>query len=399
MAGDFDSALDGIRVLDITEDRGLYAGKFLADLGADVIKIENPVGSKARETGPFKADVPGLENSLYFIHFNTNKRGITLKLECREGKDIFKRLAKMADVIIEDFEPGKMKRIGLGYRTLKKLNRRVIMSSITGFGQDGPYSQYNSPDIVNFSSGGLTYISGAAEEPPVVAPCEQSYLASSIIAAYGVLSALFLRLRTSEGQLVDVSAHEVVAAFSQGIMRYSVTSGTGGRTGSQFFAAPARIFPCQDGYVHLLVYYPQQWRSFWELLGKPEALSDNAWYEAGFRARNRDLIDPITTEFTMSRTKAEITQICQSRGVPCTPVNTPADIVRDKHFKERGAIIGVGHPVLGEHSYLSPPYRFSATPGSIKRPAPMLGEHNREIYAELGFSDRDLVELGKKGII
>jgi crotonobetainyl-CoA:carnitine CoA-transferase CaiB-like acyl-CoA transferase len=399
MTGNLDMALGGVRVLDLTEDRGLYAGKLLADLGADVIKVEEPEGSKARQIGPFKGDVPSLESSLYFANFNTNKRGITLNLDSSAGKDIFKQLATRADVVIEDFEPGVME--GLDYPSLRELNRRLIVASVTGFGRDGPYSRYKAPDIVSFAMGGIMYISGDPEEAPVVAPCEQAYHSASIIAVFGILAALYQRLSTGEGQLVEVSTHEVMAAINEElIMRYSLTFEIEGRYGSQHTTAPARIYPCKDGYVHIVVLRPGHWRSFLELLGNPEALMDEAWYDGRFRRLNVDIIDPIITEFTMKHTKTEITNLCQASHIPCTPVNTPADLSHDAHVKERAFITGIEHPVIGRHLYLGPPYKLSETPCQIRRPAPLLGQHNREVYCEeLGYPDEELAKFKAEGII
>lgn len=401
MTGKFDMALGGIRLLDLAEDRGLYASKLLADLGADVIKVERPEGSKSRRIGPFKDDVPGPESSLYFINFNTNKRGITLNLYSPAGRDIFKQLARRSDVVIEDFEPGVMKSLGLDYPVLREVNRRIILASVTGFGEDGPYSSYKAPDIVSFAMGGLMYISGEPERAPVVAPCEQAYHSASIIVAFGVLAALYQRLTTDEGQLVEVSAHEVLAAINEElIMRYSLTFEIEGRYGSQHTSAPARIYPCKDGYVHIVVLRVGHWRSLLELLGNPEIVMDEAWYDPRFRRLNADIIDPIVTEFTLSHTKTEIVKLCQARHIPCTPVNTPADFASDPHVKERAFITKVEHPVIGWHGYLSPPYRLSETPCRIERPAPLIGQHNKEVYCgELGYSGKELAKFNAEGII
>jgi crotonobetainyl-CoA:carnitine CoA-transferase CaiB-like acyl-CoA transferase len=401
MTGNFDMALGGIRVLDLAEDRGLYAGKLLADLGADVIKVEKPEGSKARRIGPFKDDVPSLESSLYFVNFNTNKRGITLNLDSSAGMDIFKQLATRADVVIEDFEPGTTEPQGLDYSSLRELNQRLVVASVTGFGRDGPYSRYKAPDIVNFAMGGIMYISGDPNEAPVVAPCEQAYHSASIIAVFGILAALYQRLSTGEGQLVEVSAHEVLAAVNEElIMRHSVTFEIEGRYGSQHTTAPARIYPCKDGYVHILALRPAHWRSLLELLGNPEALMDEAWYDSRFRRLNADIIDPIVTQFTMNHTKAEVTELCQARQISCSPVNTPADFANDPHVKERAFITEIEHPVIGRHSYFGSAYRLSQTPCRIERPAPLLGQHNNEVYCEeLGYPHEKLAELKADGII
>ncbi len=394
------SALGGIRVLDLTEDRGLYTGKVLADFGAEVIKIEPPEGSQARRIGPFKGDIPAMENSLYFLNFNINKKGITLNLKDPTGKKIFKQLVRRADAVIEDFEVGKMKSLGLDYPVLRRINRRLILASITGFGQSGPYRDFKAPDIVSFAMSGMLYLSGSPQEPPVVAPCEQAYHSAAILTAFSILGALFLRLSTGEGQYIDTSTHEVMSCFNTGIMNYSATSGIGMRSGSNFSVAPARIYPCADGYVHILVIRANHWQIFVELLGNPEVLKGESWFNSAHRSQNKDLIDKIVTEFTMKHTKAEIVQLCQTRGIPCTPVNTPADISRDPHEKSRGFIGEIDHPVLGRHSYLGPSYSLSETPCRIERPAPILGQHNSEIYSgELEYRAEDLVRFKAKGII
>ncbi len=392
--------LFGIRVLDLTENRGEFTGKFLADLGADVVKIEKPQGCYSRSIGPFKHDQPGTENSLHFLHFNTNKRGITLNLGHPAGKELFLRMIKRTDVLVEDFEVGKMKSLELDYDSLQPENPGLIFASITGFGQSGPYCHYKAPDIVSFATGGLMFTSGAADEAPVTAPCEQAFHGTSIITAFGILSALFLRKKTGRGQFLHVSAHETVASFSQAVMRYSVTSGIGGRTGSQFPAAPARIYPCKDGYVHPLVFYVNHWRSFRELLGNPDIFMDQAWDDAVFRVKNVDILDPYVNEFFMSRTREEITELCQSKGIPCTPVNTPADNYQDSHLVARGFFTQLKHPVMGTYSYPGAPYKFSESPCQNTRPAPLLGQHNLEFYSnELALSQTDLDRLKTEGVI
>jgi crotonobetainyl-CoA:carnitine CoA-transferase CaiB-like acyl-CoA transferase len=394
------SALEGIRVLDLTEARALYAGKLLADLGADVIKIEPPQGSEARKIGPFKGDLSSPETSLYFANFNTNKRGVTLDICSPRGKGIFVRMISTADVLLDDFEVGHMQKIGLDYQDLAALNPRLVMVSATGFGQSGPYSGYKAPDLISFAMGGLMFLSGAAAEPPVVAPCEQAYHASGLIAAFSAITALFFRLSTGRGQFIDIATHDMMSSFSQGIMRYSINSEIGGRTGSQFWAAPGRVYPCKDGYVHFLVIYPHHWVSFLELVGNPEVLSDKAWFEGGFRVRNMDLIDPFVIEFSKVRTRDEITSLCQAKGIPCSAVNTPSDVAHDPHMLGREFTAELGHAAMGIYQYLAPPYQLSETPGAIRRPVPLLGEHNVEIFCqELGIPLDEIADLKDREII
>ena len=400
MTGDKSGALADVMVLDLTEDRGLYAGKMLADLGADVIKIEKPAGSKARQTGPFKDDLVGIENSLYFMSFNTNKRGITLDVETSRGQEIFRDLAGRSDVVVEDWEVGRMQSLSLDYSSLRNLNRGIILASIAGFGQTGPFSSYKAPDIVSFAMGGLMNVSGPADAAPVVAPCEQSYHSVSVATVFGIVAALFLRMQTGEGQWIDASAHEVLATITGGIMQYSGGSVIARRSGSQFGAVPGRIYPCKDGYIHVLTIRPNHWEGFLEVLGSPEAIAGREWLDGGRRNSNVDLIDAYVTEFTMTHTKMEVTEACQAKGVPCTPVNTTADFCADPHVRQRELIIEIEHPTVGRHSYFRPPYALSKTPCAVNRPAPTLGQHNKEIYCEqLGFSVGDLGKLKNQGII
>ena len=389
-----------MRILDVTERRGPYATKMLADMGADVIKVEAPEGSPERQLGPYKNDIPGLENSLYFVNFNTNKKGITLNLETSQGRDIFRRLAERADVVVEDGDIGRMSSLGLGYPELKGLNRRLIMASVTAFGQSGPYSSYASSDIVSFAMGGLMYINGPTDAAPVVAPCEQSNHSASVATVFAIVSALFLRMRNGEGQLIDASAHEVTATMTGGIMQYGGGSTIARRAGSQFGAVPGRIYPCKDGYIHVLTIRPNHWQGFVEVLGSPEAIAGKEWLDGGRRNANVDLIDGYVTEFTMRHGKMEITEACQAHGVPCTPVNTTADFYQDPHMRERGFFDNVDHPAIGRHEYFRPPYSLSETPCVIRRPAPLLGQHNREIYVEeLGFGLEEVESLRNQQII
>jgi len=350
---------------------------------------------------PYKDDIPNPEGSLYFISLNRNKRSITLNVRSSAGRPIFNQLLQRADVLVEDGDPPGLGSVGLDYPAIRKLNRRIIIASISGFGRTGPYSSYKAPDIVSFAMGGVMSISGAPDRPPVVAPCEQAYHSTSIMAAFGILTALYQRLNTDEGQFVDASAHEVMATMNEEIiMRYSLAREIKGRYGSQHTSAPARIYPCKDGHVHLVVLRPYHWRSLVDVLDSPDILMDEAWYDPRFRRLNVDLIDPLITEFTLKYTKTEITQLLQAKGIPCTPVNTPADFANDVHIKERGFITESEHPVVGRHRDLDPPFELSEAGMRPQRPAPLLGQHNKEIYCdELGYSMSELARLKEEGTL
>jgi crotonobetainyl-CoA:carnitine CoA-transferase CaiB-like acyl-CoA transferase len=394
-------ALEGLRVLDLSQDRALYVGKLLADLGTDVIKVEPPQGDRARRIGPFKDDVPNLETSLYFASFNTNKRGITLNLNSLAGQNIFKQMVARAEVVIEDLGPGVMQSLGLGYPVLRELNPAVVMTSVTGFGQEGPYSNYKAPDIVSFAMGGAMFICGDPERPPVVAPAEQAYHSTSLVACFGTLAALYHQLSVGKGQLVEISAQEVVAALEeQPILRYSLNAEIMERHGSQHATAPTRIYPCKDGYVYLATITVSQWKTLLDMMENPEIVTDDIWNDITFRRVNVDILDPIVKEFTMKYNKAELTEQLQARHLPCTPVNLPEEFVNDPHIKEREFITEVEHPAIGRHRYFRAPYILSETPCRVRRPAPLLGQDNEEIYhRELGYSNEELVNFKTDGVI
>jgi len=392
--------LAGLKVLDLTEERGLYAGKVLADMGADVVLIEKPAGSRARSRGPFKGDTPGTENSLYFLNFNMNKRGITLNFESPSGRDLFQRLTKGADVVIEDSPVGRMHTLGLDYPALASINPRLIMASITGFGSTGPYAQYKAPDIVSMAMGGLTFVNGPPDAAPVTAPCEQSYHTVSVTAVFGIMTALILRNKTGKGQFIDLSAQQAVETATGGAWFYSTISSIHGRSGSQFGAVPGRIFQCKDGYVHILTIRANHWQGLLEAMGNPEIFREEKWLTMEFRNANPDIIDAYVTEFTMAHNKMEIVEMCQARGVPCAPVNTPEDLFNDPHIKRRGVFTDIEHPVVGRFPFVRPVCNFSSTRCDINRPAPLLGQHNYEIYEqELKLSEPEMVKLKSEGVI
>jgi len=392
--------LSGLRVLDLTEERGPYAGKVMADLGADVVLVERPEGNRARSFGPFKDDSPGIDNSLYFLNFNTNKKGITLNLESSRGRDIFIRLASSCDVVVEDFPIGRMHSLGLDYSALCEKNPGIIMASVTGFGSSGPYARYKSPDIVSMAMGGLTYVNGPTDAAPVTAPCEQANHSVSVTAVFGILAALLVRTKTGKGQSVELSSQRAVAAITGGVWQFGAITNIAKRSGSQFGAVPGRIFPCKDGYVHILTIRPNHWLGFLEVLGNPEALRGNKWLAMEFRNANPDIIDAYVTEFTMAHSKMEITGMCQEKGVPCAPVNEPADLYRDSHIRQRGTFTEIEHPVAGRFPVVRPVPVFSRTICRTDRPAPLLGQHNSEIFCgELGMTTIELAQLKAEGVI
>jgi benzylsuccinate CoA-transferase BbsE subunit len=255
--------LDSYRVLDLADDRGAFCGKILAEFGADVVKVERPGGDPSRNIGPFYQDTPNPERSLSWFAFNQNKKGITLNIETKDGQEIFKRLVENADFVVESFAPGYLNKLGLGYSVLSKVNPRIIMTSITPYGQTGPYSKYNSPDLITMSMAGYVYICGDSDRPPVRFSSDQSYLQASLQATVGTLIAHYYRELGGEGQHVDVSMQEAMvwtlcyAPHDWYLLKASHHT----REGSlwkRFGVTYRLIWPCKDGYVcyRLLMEHP-----------------------------------------------------------------------------------------------------------------------------------------------
>ncbi|MBI4641271.1 MAG: CoA transferase [Candidatus Tectomicrobia bacterium] len=394
-------ALSGWRLLDMTDSLGFYCVKLLADMGADVIKIERPGGDSARLIGPFESDLPHPEKSLSFLYFNANKRGITLNIETPEGQEIFKALIKKTDIFVETFNPGYLPNLNLGYETLSLLNPSLIMTSISGFGQSGPYSQYEASDIVGFAMGGLMALSGEPDGPPCVAPDNQAYIMAGAHAAASTLAALFYRQMTGKGQYIDASMLEAMTqVIDCGITRYSVTKEMTKRFRLPTDVSPEGNYPCKDGYVRISIFTQRNWRNLLEWIGDPPELLDPKWEEGSNRRGQRDIIDPPISAFTMNYTKAELYEIGQKMRVPITPVNTPEEFMNDPHTIAREFFVQVNHPVAGTIKYPGAPFRLSGTPWSIECPAPLVGQHNEEIYrGELGMSEAELAQLREKEII
>ncbi|MFC2051549.1 CaiB/BaiF CoA transferase family protein [Chloroflexota bacterium] len=423
-----DTALDDIRVLDLAGPMGVYGTKLLADLGADVIKIEPPGGGSMRALGPFVDDDPHPEKSLYFFHFNTNKRGITLNLDTRDGQEIFKSLVKSTDVVVETFPPGYMDSLGLGYEDLKTVNPRIIMGSVTGFGQTGPYRDFKSYDIVGVATGGLMYLGGFMGEPPNYTGGFQGYhLAGSDIAS-GILVALYHRDLTGEGQYVDVSMQQSVAmGIEHAMTYYDARKRIRRRTGRQVYRGWNEVFPCKDGYVMCGPLGGASWRKVLEWMDSEGMAVDlkNEKYTSVLeimvdRQMDRQVtskrqdprmlaeypeeityIEKVWEDFLLTHTREELYEECQKLGVRLMPINSARDLLEDPHLQQRGFFTDVAHRELGKtFKYQGPPYRLYGTPWRIKRRSPLIGEHNKEIYIkELGLSKEELVVLKQGGVI
>ena len=407
--------LSPYRVLDLTDEKGLLCGKLLGDLGADVIKIERPGGDPARNIGPFYHDEPDPEKSLFWFAMNSSKRGITLDIETIDGRELFKRLVKSADFVLESFPPGYMDRLGLGYSALEKVNPGIIMVSITPFGQTGPYMDYKAPDIVAWGMGGYMFPWEEADHPPIrVSHHSQAYLHGACEAAMGAMMALFSRQTTGEGQHVDVSIHEsiVTAAFLL-FVSWDLNKALWNRStrGRQSARVP-QMWPCKDGYV--VWFYWGGERADRRTLPlvkwmEDEGMADDFLKQCDWEAldlttitqETADAIEKPTRKFFMAHTKAELLEGAVKRGIIMYPISTVADIRESSQLASREFWVDVEHSELGTSITYPGSFTYaSEIPPRISRRAPLIGEHNQEIYEkELILSKEEVVLLKQAGVI
>jgi len=402
--------LGAYRVLDLSDEKGVYCGKLLADYGADVLKIEPPQGDRMRWRGPFFHDDVDPEKSLYWLHFNTNKRSITLNLEHEQGRHILKRLIETADVLIETFPPGYMKSLGLDYEALKGINPGLVMCSITPFGQSGPRRDWKSGDLVNAAISGMAHYVGEPDGPPVRFGAEQSFQTASNYAFTGILFALYHRNVTSgRGQYIDISLQETYAALwnaGGGMVQSAVLIGVAGaRAGNRpGLSFPYGGFPARDGWVLICCVDPGQWDALaqWiaEVTGETEILDDMYKGRMWERGPYQDILERIVDNFTQERAMEELMVEGQKRSVPVFSVRTVKEMMDCPQLAHLDFFTEVDHPVVGTLKYPGVPAFIPDAPGQIRASAPLLGQHNQEIYCEeLGFSKEQLGILRSGGII
>ena len=403
------------RALDLCNETGALCGKIFADLGADVIKIEKPGGDPARNIGPFYHDIPHPEKSLSWCAYNTSKRGITLNIETRQGQEIFKELVKSADFVFETFPPGYMSNLGLGYEELSKIKPEIIMTSITPFGQTGPYKDFKSSDLVFSAVSGLMSISGDPDRAPLRYSVEQSYPQAGTQAAVASMIALHYRQLTGEGQYVDVSVQECMAGFMTfGIQYWELAKTVGHREGTRIPRGqlyPLIVYPCKDGYI--------SWRVYTVALGRGTNAIVETMREWGeiepevegidFTKIDMNYVDQETYEtwergfgkFFAKHTKAELFQEALNRNFMVFPLATTDEILGCEQLQARQYWVNVDHPELDATiTYPGAPFKATETSWRISRRPPLIGEHNEEIYEkELGLSKQQLRQLKKQGVI
>lgn len=396
------AALSDLRVLDLTDLQGSLCSKLMGDMGADVIKIEPPSGDVMRTIGPFLDGTPHRDRSLLFWFYNTSKRSVTLDLHTPEGQTIFKKLVPLADVIVESFAPGTLAHLGLGYETLQQLNPQVVLTSITPFGQTGPYRDYHSSDTIAEALGGMIYVNGAAEEPPLRGFGLQAYHSASFFATIGTMSALWAR-DTVGGQWVDISLQEAVAAAVEHVAPfYHQGLGVETRRGSLHWSRYFRVARCKDGYImHCAL---GDWTSLVEWVKgdeKAQDLGEPSWEDIQYRKANAEHLFEVLDDWAKDYTIAELMEGAQLRRIPYAMVRPPEALVDDPQLNDRGFFSSIAHPELGKtFPYPGGPFFFTKTPWRISRRPPLLGEHNTEIYVEeLGLSEQQVAELAKAKVL
>jgi crotonobetainyl-CoA:carnitine CoA-transferase CaiB-like acyl-CoA transferase len=423
-----ESALGDLRVLDLAGEVGQYCTKLLADLGADVIKIEPPGGDPVRALPPFYHD--NTEASLYWLNLNTSKRSVTLNLDDEGSRALFKRLVASADIIVESFQPGYLAGIGLGYDDLAAIKSDVILTSITGFGQDGAHAHYKAPDIVGVAAGGVMWLAGEPPDPPNVPPWRQGYISASIIGAASSLIALFHRDQSGEGQHIDVSMQETLSLAQETAMQTwdmleALRCHAGSRGIIPFDVPGIGVYECSDGHVFGYVGAPggAPWSALLTWMdeeGMAEDLTDEPYKEFIDNLNLRFLTtfteDPaaisqkiqtmthiagVLRKFTATKTKWEMYVQGQERRLLWGIVSTPKDLAENPQLKARQWLTPVEHPELNATlDYPGTPYRFSETPWAIHARPPLVGEHNQQIFGdELGVSENEWRELETQGAV
>lgn len=394
-------ALDGLLILDTSGPMGNYCGKLFADLGADVILVEPPGGTALRREPPFVDDRPDPDGGLSFLYANGNKRSIVLDLDgSAEDRSVFRALAARAHLLIETRRPGEMAALGLGAKQLMDANPALVVTSITPFGQTGPYAQYVAEDLIGMAMGGLLYLGGYPETPPITSYGNQAYAAANLYGATASMLAVLAAEDTGTGEHVDVSMQEsVVMALETAAQFFDLEGSVKKRWGGRQRHAGTGVFPCKDGYIYFMAGGVGGNR-FWKLscdwfdeAGVPGAAQfrEEKWFTHDWLGTDeaKRIFAEVFIPFAMTFTMEELYRTGQDKHVPIAPVSTPADLLVNPQLKHRGFFTPMTHPSRTE-PFLAPgaPYKLDRTPWSVERPAPRLGQHTAEILAEFGLTHR-----------
>ncbi|MBI4308690.1 MAG: CoA transferase [Chloroflexi bacterium] len=399
-----DRALTETKVLELCQMvAGPYCGKLLADFGATVVKVEPPTGDPSRKYGPFLQDVPNDETSGLFIYLNTNKLGITLDITTETGRDLFRRLASQVDIVLEDCPPGYLDRWGIGYEDLARENPLLIMTSITPFGQGGPYKHYKAYHLNVFHGGGEGYVLPGGVQSKDRAPVKGGgFLGdydAGLNAATATLAALFARSWMGQGQHVDVSRQEAVTTLNRTFVNKYPNEGVVEHRYNRSYAAGG-LMRCADGWVEIPLAEEHQWLNFLRVIDAPEWGQDPRFKDRRSRQENGEALNGIIQEKVQHISKRELYHKAQEHHVPVGAFLSVDEVVSNPQMKARGFFQEVEHPVAGKVTCPTSPCHFAGTPWSFTRPAPLLGQHDVEVLSGwLGLSKGEVVQLRRQRVI
>jgi crotonobetainyl-CoA:carnitine CoA-transferase CaiB-like acyl-CoA transferase len=391
--------LEGIRVIDLSRVlAGPYAALLLADMGAEVVKVEEPGrGDDTRAWPPFQGG-----EATYFMSVNRGKKSLTLNMKHPGGTAILRRLLEGADVLLENFRPGTLERLGFGYPAVRALNPRLVYCSISGFGESGPEAGRPGYDLIVQGESGIMDITGFPDGPPVKVGNSIADLAAGTMAAHGIVLALFARERTGEGQKVEIAMLEVMAALltyhGQG---YFATGTSPRRRGNQHPSiAPYEVFEAADGYLTVGVANNSLWGRFCQSIGRPELAADPRFDSEARRVEHRDALIPLLAAVFAAAPVAHWLERLGQAGVPAGKIKSVGEALESEHLRARGAIVTLIHPAAGAMRMVGPPIRLHGTPGEATAPAPLLGEHTDEVLGKLcGYSAETIARLRAEGAI
>jgi crotonobetainyl-CoA:carnitine CoA-transferase CaiB-like acyl-CoA transferase len=402
--------LDGIRVLELAQYiSGPYCGMLLAGLGARVTKIEKPVvGDLSRRCGPFPENNPHIDKSGLFHYLNRNKRGITLDIRKTAGREIFLKLLKDTDVLVEDLLPKSAKDLKLDFGHLRRLNPKLIVVSITPFGQTGPYKDYKAYAINASAIGGMSTIVGEPQREPLTPPFSLGNFQTGIIAANAIMFALMAGQKKEKGQHLDISEAESWAIFHTGnvVSAFIYSGRKRSRTVHRKYAPyPYTLLPCKDGYLSMIALRGSEWKRFLEIVGEGKVPE---WYASDERFKDRlqagleyaDVLDSLLSPWLMSHTRQEIFDHCREKHVPFTPVRNMDEVVNCEHLNKRQYFEEIRFSEIKPFKCPGAPVRFSKSPWGLHKTAPSLSEHNTDVYREdLGYSIEQMVQMQQSGIV
>ncbi|HEY8767394.1 MAG TPA: CaiB/BaiF CoA-transferase family protein [Dehalococcoidia bacterium] len=393
--------LTDITVLDLTWVlSGPFAAMILADMGADVIKVERPpYGDVGRSTAPYIG-----EESAYFFSVNRGKRSICIDLKSEAGRDLFLRLAEKADVVMENYTPGTMDRLGIGYEALRARNPRLVYSATSGFGQTGPDRERPALDIIVQGMGGIMSITGEPGGPPVRPGISQGDITAGLYTAIGILAALHERERSGEGQMIDISMLDCqIAILENAFARYFATGEVPKALGTRHpSTTPFQAFPTRDGYIVIAVYWgvQNQWELFCAAIGRPDLINDSRFDTPGLRTRHHDVLEPMLNDALRQKTTEEWLREFDAIGLPCGPLNDIPHAAEHPQVKAREMLQDVEHPAGFSLRVPDTPVKLSRTPGGIQGPPPAIGADTDDVLQRLlGLSPVEITDLRRRDVI